>query len=280
MTMDINVLRRRHALTDRGLEVWLVEVYEPDGVSPVLTICNNTEDVVKGATTYTGYSMRLDPPKADLEGSLPSANLVISNVTRGLQSAMRAANFYRGGTLKIIAFNADEPTADFTPWTKEMLIVNHRSNLREIILNLSVPQKLLAMVPDDLVGPANCRHRFRKTRCGYVGKTIQGVTLSSTNPVSIQANGHGLTTGVTAQLESVGGITPALAGLYVVTRTDDNNFTLDDTDSSDYSGSYTSGGKAGYAYCEGNRLACRTRGRVDSFGACPGLRPDGLILGA
>ncbi len=278
--MNINVLHRRHRLNNNGVELWLIDVYEPGGSTPVLSIANNNEDVVYNTRTYTGYNLSVELPKADLEGSLPSASIRITNVTRALQQAMAEAGYYRGGTVEIIGFNANEAAADYTECTKEMMIVGHQTTVQDVVLFLSIPQELLNMVPEDLVGASNCRHRFRYGRCGYVGKTISGVTLSSTNPVSIACTGHGLTTGVIALLETVGGITPSLNGLYVVTRTDDNNFTLDGTDSSDYSGSYTSGGKAGYAYCEGNRVACRVRGWVDSFGATPGLRSDTLQLGA
>jgi phage-related protein len=278
--MNVSVLRRRHRLNNKGVELWLIEVYEPGGSTPVLAIANNPEDVEYDDQTYTGYNLSVELPKADLEGSLPSASVRITNVTRGLQQAMADAGYYRGGTLKIIAFNWNEAAADYTECTREMMIVGHETTMQDIVLLLSIPQELLSIVPEDLFGATHCRHRFRYTRCGYAGKTIQNVTLSGASPVSVQCTGHGLTTGVIALLETVGGITPSLNGLYTVTRTDDNNFALNGTDSSDYSGSYTSGGKAGYAYCEGTRMACRARGRIAGFGATPGLRSDTIQLGA
>jgi len=72
-------------------------------------------------------------------------------------------------------------------------------------------------------------------------KAIEGITLSSTNPVSINLTAHGFITGETARLVLVKGISPSLDGEYVTTKTDADNFTLNGTDSSDYSGSFTSG---------------------------------------
>ncbi len=70
---------------------------------------------------------------------------------------------------------------------------------------------------------------------------IEGITLSSTNPVSIQITAHGLTTGRQILPTSISGTTELNDNIYKVTVTDVNNFTLDGTDSSNFS-AYTSGG--------------------------------------
>lgn len=72
-------------------------------------------------------------------------------------------------------------------------------------------------------------------------KTIEDITLSGTDAVSINITNHGFITNETVRLISVVGITPKLDGEYVVTKVDDDNFTLNGTDSSDYTGAFTSG---------------------------------------
>lgn len=68
---------------------------------------------------------------------------------------------------------------------------------------------------------------------------ITGATQA--NPCEITAAAHGLTTGDTIKIASVGGMTDLNGNEYTVTRTAANTFTLDSTNSTGY-GAYTSGG--------------------------------------
>ena len=64
---------------------------------------------------------------------------------------------------------------------------------------------------------------------------IEGITLSSGSPVSIQITTHGLTTGRQILPSDVGGTTELDDNIYRVTVTDADNFTLDGTDGDDFS---------------------------------------------
>ena len=74
-----------------------------------------------------------------------------------------------------------------------------------------------------------------------ISATITGATQA--NPCVITASSHGLITGDTVRIASVGGMTELNGNDYVVTYINDNSFSLDDTDSSGYT-LYTSGGTA------------------------------------
>ena len=285
MTMDYRLVKRRHQSRQIGVECWLVSFYEPNGSTPVLAVTNYYEDITYDSVLYTHYNLSVEePPDVDPNG-LPTAQLVISNVTRTLQESMAASDYYRGGRCEFILFNVEEPDVDYTDQIKTLQIISHKTTLRSISFTLAVPKELIEQIPEDLYGPFSCRHRFQtpdqpSARCNYVGATIDDVTLSGSDPVSIEATGHGLSTGDIVLLDNVNGITPNMDGVYIVTVSDDNNFSLDDTDSSAYSGVYTSGGTAGFSWCPKNRSGCRARGRTASFGGMPGLRADGIVVGA
>jgi hypothetical protein len=74
-------------------------------------------------------------------------------------------------------------------------------------------------------------------------KNITTVTLNGSDPVRITCTGHGFTTGWTVRLTTTG-LTPTLNQNFIVTRVDDNTFTLDGTNSSSYTGTVTSLGAA------------------------------------
>lgn len=82
---------------------------------------------------------------------------------------------------------------------------------------------------------------FRATAATSQCKAIEGITLAGSDPVSINITDHGFITGNTARLVLVVGIGPSLDGEYVVTKVDADNFTLNSTVSSDYTGSFISG---------------------------------------
>jgi hypothetical protein len=102
--------------------------------------------------------------------------------------------------------------------------------------------------------------------------------LSGSNPVQITATTHGFSTGDSIRIADVGGITPSLDGTYDITYVDANNFTLDGTDSSDYTGPYTSGGTAGYSDCSRTLTACRDRENSVRFCGAPGLQKGGIRI--
>lgn len=72
-------------------------------------------------------------------------------------------------------------------------------------------------------------------------QTIEDITLTGTDPVSINITAHSFIDDETVRLVSIVGISPLLDGEYVITKTDADNFTLNGTDSSDYTGTFTSG---------------------------------------
>jgi hypothetical protein len=70
---------------------------------------------------------------------------------------------------------------------------------------------------------------------------ITGITLSGTDPVQITIVAHGLTTGRQGVFSSVGGTTELNDNTYKITKVDADNFTLQGTDSSNFT-AWTSGG--------------------------------------
>jgi len=82
---------------------------------------------------------------------------------------------------------------------------------------------------------------FRAALATAQCKAVEDVTLSGTDPVQIDLTSHGFITGETVRLVSMTGITPSLNGEYGLTKVDENTFTLNSTDSSDYSGTFSSG---------------------------------------
>ena len=71
---------------------------------------------------------------------------------------------------------------------------------------------------------------------------VEGITLTSTDPVSINITGHGRSTGDSTTFVEVGGTTELNGNTYTITKTDADNFTLDSTSSDNFT-AWTSGGR-------------------------------------
>jgi hypothetical protein len=123
----------------------------------------------------------------------------------------------------------------------------------------------------------HCNWRFETVECGYAQKAIAGITLSGTNPVSIQINNHNWNTGDSIRLDDVLGIMPTLDDEYIITKTDADNFTLDGTNSSLFSGSFTSG-TVGLSACRRTLADCRHRENSVRFGGFAGMRSGGVKI--
>lgn len=82
---------------------------------------------------------------------------------------------------------------------------------------------------------------FRSNVSSAQTKSVEGVTLSGSSPAQIDLTSHGFVSSMTARLISMVGITPSLDGEYVVTKVSDDAYSLNGTDSSDYSGVFVSG---------------------------------------
>lgn len=74
-------------------------------------------------------------------------------------------------------------------------------------------------------------------------KNLAGIVLSGTDPVAVETATHGFHTGDVVTFASIVGTTELNGNSYTITVVDTTHFTLDDTDSSEYT-AYTSGGTA------------------------------------
>ena len=78
-----------------------------------------------------------------------------------------------------------------------------------------------------------------------VDNTAQNIEdITDATQVNIEITGHGYSTGDVIYIAGTGGLTPELNGEYVITKVDADNFKLDSTTYSDYSGTWDSAGTA------------------------------------
>jgi hypothetical protein len=234
--------------------------------------------------TYTAIGVELDSVRVNNNAELPSLNLTVHDVGLVLRPYLRTLNGAVGSTIRLIVANTAHRSEILNELELEFEVLSTSSKANSVTFKLGVPNVLLQRFPLERDFALYCQFRMRNSdgsvtpECGYTDKTVTGCTLSGSNPVQITATSHGFATGDNIKIADVGGITPSLDGDYDVTYVDANNFTLDGTDSSDYTGPYTSGGAAGYSECPRSLTACRDRENSARFGGAPGLQKGGIRI--
>lgn len=238
----------------------------------VAFLYNDGDGVETIPLIYTAANFEIDPIKKTSDKHSPSTELRVANVNRFLRSYLRDQDITDGTTIEVKAITAAFPGENYTETTLEFDVLGCRVDANWVYFTLGAPTLLTAPCPGYKFRSLHCGWRYEEIECGYSRKTVADVTLSGSDPVSVEVTAHGFSTGDSIRLAGIAGITPDMAGSYEVTVTDADNFTLDGTDSSDYSGSYTSGGTAGYATCDRTLSDCRDRENADAIGAFAGIR--------
>jgi len=275
--ISANLITEKNSLNGRYPWLLLVELHYNDSGDTVRRFVRNHKELTYNGNLYKSFSFDVDLIRYK-GGQLPSTSIRLSNVTRYLQQEIEDNEGLTGGEIVIVYVHNDNLAEDYAELTLNFDILFPKITARYVEFHIGGPSPLQQRFPLHRYYGDSCRLQFESPQCGYSRKTVAGVTLSGSDPVSIEVTGHGFETGDLIRLADINGVTPSLAGNYTITRTDDDNFTLDGTDSSDYSGPYTSGGSAGYAICYRIRSSCRERENETRFGGFPGLRQEGIRL--
>ena len=227
---------------------------------------------------YEAFNFDIEPSKVSNKGEMRTTRITVHDIQRVIAPYLQELDGAVGSEVKLTVINSALLHEDYVELEAYWDIVATHTEDYATIFTLGRPNILHQRYPLHRYFALHCRWHFESVECDYTRKTVAGVTLSGSDPVSVEVTAHGAATGDVWRLAGIAGITPSLAGNYTLTRTDADNFTLDDSDSSDYSGAYTSGGTAGYATCKRTLADCRDRESAVRFGGFPGMRSGGVRI--
>jgi phage-related protein len=91
-----------------------------------LHLVNYPEAVVWNTITYTPYYLRMEPQKEQADGSMPQIKVMVSNVTREVESLLDANSGMRGKSVTITMVHKDDPVAG--ELTQQFIITESISN--------------------------------------------------------------------------------------------------------------------------------------------------------
>jgi hypothetical protein len=285
MVLSNVIVAEKNRLSQPGVWTWLLAV-TPAGSGTTYRFTNNTEALSYQGHTYDPMPFRIDPIETTTDGQLQALQITVTDIGMSLQSVLRANNGLRNASVTISEVNTTLLGEDYSEDSLTFQVSHCQNRYCDIIFYCGVPGSLKHRVPEDEYWALQCRHDFRipgggySSRCGYVGKVVAGVSLPAGNPVIVEVSGHPFVTGDSVRLYGVAGITPSLDADWTVTGTDASHFTLDGTNGSSYGGSYSGGGKAGFARCVRTLNTCRLYhdGQGSPYGGIAASRSDSVRL--
>lgn len=272
-TIPAAVIAANQKIYQPGYMRWFLTVSVPGG--PVLRYVNHHANLTFGGNEHTAFPFSVSAVRHSVS-ELPLVDIAVSNVSLILQPYMRAYNGLRGSTLTCAYVNTELLASDYIDTTYTFEVKRVTNTLAQVTFTVGAPSLLERPVPPDRYGPNVCPFRRYRSdpRCAYAGNTIVDITLSGTDPVVIEVDDYAWTAADRVFLTGTDDVTPSLDGTWSVTVIDEDTFSLDGTDSSDYSGPYVEGGVAGFADCSRNKYECRRRGNSARFGGQVGCRDD------
>lgn len=244
---------------------------------------NSGDGISRITTTYSKFDFALDAINSDSKGQIPIVSLRVNNITQFLEPYLKDTDGAVGSTVKLTVINSDYLSVDYAETVLTWDVIDTTSTDRWVTFELGGPNPLRKGFPFSRFLADHCRFAFNDVEeqdgyeCGYTGKAIEGITLSGTDPISVNITGHNWLSGDEMKFWGVGGATELNGNSYTVTKTDADNFTLNSTDSSNFT-AWTSAGVAGFSDCLRIISDCRDRGRTVQYGGFLSMREGGVKL--
>jgi len=164
--MDADVMKAREERT--SIDVWLISVTNEDEDTTIYLTDYNA-DIVFDGDTYLAHEIGIDPPQQDSDGSLPTAEIHISNVSREFQTTLANNNFFRNGMATFLIFDTTNTGADYSEDIDSLEIHSHKTTDPAIRIRCGVNRKFVSRLTDKEYGEYNCGHEFKNCMCGYDG---------------------------------------------------------------------------------------------------------------
>lgn len=267
------ILRRLKELETSEPFISLLDVALNDLADTHIRLARDTRLITFGGVDYVPAAFDLQVLGVTKREGIPQFDLAISDVEDRLRPALYTSNYFQGATLTIAVVMPDALSLDYQDLVTEYSILKARPRAEWVYLTIGGPDLLRKRFPWGRFFADLCEYRFGDDpRCPYVPSNIVAVDHSGSGPVTVTVTDHPFETGDEVTLAGGAGLTPPLAGTFVVTDIGDDAFTLDDTSGDDYTGTYSESGTAAFTICERNLDACRKRAATLHFWGCVGLR--------
>lgn len=147
---------------------WLVLLKFTLGAN-IVYICNNNEDVVFGGDTYVSFPFSIATQVETYDGSLPTVDLQVSNVSGAFQQYLELLDGAIGATVDLHVVNTAHLSEDFSSLDMTFSILRTKSSREWIGFTLGASNPLRRRYPKYQYLRNSCNWQFKGVECAYVG---------------------------------------------------------------------------------------------------------------
>ena len=284
-SLPVNVILEKNKIASNSAWLVLLEIKLNNTSNTTFRLVRNTEDITYDGEVYTAFPFELDTSSTDSDGSLPSIDLKVSNITHVLQPYLLDLRGGIGSTVTVRVVNSALLTEDYSELEMEFLVTASHSERSSVTFRLGAANPLTQRFPLFRYIGLHCRWRFGSVECGYTGFAIATIDYSAiSNPFVSTSVDHNFVTGDIIRIYGLETIT-GLDGDLTVTVYSNRTFSVENVLGSQLTPTSHTGADGAGMYarntttvCSRTLKQCRVYGRSASFGGFPGMRSRSLRI--
>lgn len=169
MTLPLSpaLILEKNLLATDGAWLTLVDFALPNGSH--IRLVRNTEDITFGGNLYTAYPLQVSPTQQLSDGSIPTLNLQLSNVTRTLQVYMERYNGGKDCTCTITTVSSKLLAENYAALTLQYEVLSSASDANWLSFTLGAANPLRHRFPPHRAIASSCNFRYRGAECAHTG---------------------------------------------------------------------------------------------------------------
>jgi phage-related protein len=167
--LPTSLLIEKNKLATSNAWLLLADIVLPDNTT--FNLARNNEDVTWNSKTYYKFPFDLDWPEENTKGEIPTAQLLVSNVTRALLPYLRQYNGGIGSMVTLHLVNSGYLSSDTSDLDLEFQIVGASDDANWITWKLGGKNLLKNPFPSFRYMAGICRwvRVYQGAECGYAG---------------------------------------------------------------------------------------------------------------
>jgi len=168
---DIN--KKKNKLATGSAWLWLLDI-DIDGVSDILRLVNNNENIIYDGNTYIKCNFELGEWNLTESGRLPNRTINITNadLIKFLLPYIEDYDGIIGSTVTVTPVNSDHLELDMSSKAQEYIVLQSSPGEDWISFVLGAPNPLNQRFPLSRYFGLHCRFvgHFKGVECGYAGE--------------------------------------------------------------------------------------------------------------
>lgn len=167
MTIPLVFFNEKNLLATGDRWIWLYEIEVPTSPETRYRFVRDMEQVTFRGNIYYPFPVSHSPIKEDIEGSLPTISLTVSNISREVMSTLENYSGLIGQPVRIILTHELALSTGAAVAEHDFKILGTTATDQAVSAKLGDISLYEVTVPATRMLKHYCRHQYRGSGCGY-----------------------------------------------------------------------------------------------------------------